>query len=358
MSDVTFGIAPEDASDHMRNDQGTWKLRLNGHPVVASEVFRSYWFLAAERQSMFFQRVRGAPAPWTDDDVLASHRFTNAYRASDRVSQHLLQRVIYDRDREVHDTVLRVLLFKIFNRIDTWEHLVAQAGEPEVSSFDSKLYARILDERLGAGERLYSAAYIMPSPKLGFSRKHHNHLALLDGLIQDRTLNLLADAASLEELYLRLLGIPSFGSFLAFQYAIDLNYSPHFDFDEMDFVVAGPGAIRGIAKCFEDTGGLGPEEVVACMAAAAEEYLSDQPTPFEDLDGRPLHLVDCQNLFCEVDKYARVRHPERSNGGPGRIKQNFTPDARPLALGYPPKWGLRWSADEPTSLTGAAPLPA
>lgn len=350
MSSQTDDFAFKNARDCSGHALGTWKVSLDGHPVVVTEVFRSYWFLAAERQSMFFRRVSGAPAPWTDDDTLARYRFTNAYRASDRVSQYLLQRVIYDRDRDVHDTVLRVLLFKIFNRIDTWEHLVASAGEPDVSSFDSAAYARILDRRFYAGERLYSAAYIMPSPKLGFLRKHHNHLALIDGLIADGTLARLASAASLEELYLNLLRVPSFGAFLAFQYAIDLNYSPHFDFEEMDFVVAGPGAIRGIAKCFEDTGGLTPEEIVARMAAAAEEFLKEEPRPFEDLGGRPLQLIDCQNLFCEVDKYARVRHPARSNGGPRRVKQYFTPDKRPLPLGYPPKWGLRWRADAPQAL--------
>ena len=91
------------------------------------------------------------------------------------------------------------------------------------------------------------------------------------------------------------------------------------------------------------------------MAATAEEHLRDQPTPFRDLDSRPLQLIDCQNLFCEVDKYARVKHPERSNGGPSRIKQKFAPDARPMALGYPPKWGLRWSAAAPSPVGHASP---
>ena len=31
---------------------------------------------------------------------------------------------------------------------------------------------------------------------------------------------------------------------------------------------------------------------------------------FRDLWGRRLQLIDCQNLFCEVSKYARVKHPE------------------------------------------------
>ncbi|MCY4068495.1 MAG: putative DNA base hypermodification protein [Acidimicrobiaceae bacterium] len=348
MGDATLGAASDYSDSSPCSDRGTWRLRLGGHWVVVTEVFQSYWFLAAERQKMFFRRVSGELAPWTDDAILAGHRFTNAYRASDRVSQYLLQHVIYDRARDVHDTVLRILLFKIFNRIDTWEHLIARVGEPEVSCFDHEACARALDERLEAGERLYSAAYIMPNPNFGFSRKHHNHLALLDSLLRDGAIPRIARAASLQALYLELLAVPSFGSFLAFQYAIDLNYSPHFHFNEMDFVVAGPGAIRGIAKCFQDTGGLEPEQVIASMAVDAAAHLNDQSTPFKDLDGRPLHLIDYQNLFCEVDKYARIRHPERSNGGPSRVKQRYSPDGRPLCLGYPPKWGLRWSAESPS----------
>ena len=330
------------------HEQRTRSINLNGQRVTVTEVFDSYWYLAAERQAMFFRRVEGKPSPWTDDEILSRHRFTNAYRASDRVSQYLLQRVIYDTDRDALDTVLRILLFKVFNRIDTWEHLVVRLGEPDVSSFDCELYSRILDERLSAGERVYSAAYVMPDPQLGHDRKHHNHLALLHELLNDGSLTRLLTARTLEDLYGQLLLITSFGRFLAFQYAIDLNYSPHFNFHEMDFVVAGPGAIRGIAKCFEDTGGLTPEEIIACMAVSADEFLESDTHTFQDLDGRSLQLVDCQNLFCEVDKYARIRHPDRSNGGPSRIKQHYTPDRRPISLGYPPKWNLRWSADMPS----------
>lgn len=334
--------------DRRNYKQWTRRIELNGHQVTVTEVFDSYWYFAAERQAIFFQRAEGKSSPWTNDEILAEHRFTNAYRASDRVSQYLLQRVIYDSPRDALDTVLRILLFKIFNRIDTWEHLVARLGEPDASSFDRELYSRVLDERLDAGERIYSAAYVMPDPQLSYHRKHYNHLALLHGLLKDGSLVRLLNARTLEELYIQLLSVASFGRFLAFQYAIDLNYSPHFNFDEMDFVVAGPGAIRGIAKCFEDTGGLAPEEVIACMAVSADEFLESGTPAFQDLDGRPLQLVDCQNLFCEVDKYARLRHPERSNGGPSRIKQNYTPDRRPISLGYPPKWNLRWSADTPS----------
>ena len=343
-------FATDEIEGLTRLSSDSWKVPLDGRSVVVTEVFWSYWFLAAERQAMFFRRVSGKPAPWTNDEILAHHRFTNTYRASDRVSQYLLQRVIYDQERDFRDTALRILLFKIFNRIDTWEHLAAHVGEPEVSTFDADAYAQVLDDRIDADERLYSAAYIMPNPNLGLLRKHHNHLELVDRLLKDGTIAKLSSSNSLEELFITLLGIPSFGPFLAFQYAIDLNYSPHFDFDEMDFVVPGPGALRGIKKCFKSSGTIpGPRELISAMAAEAPRFLRN--THFDDLWGRPLHLIDIQNLFCEVDKFARVAHPHFNAGGPARIKQLFVPNWEPLTLGYPPKWSLPYRADNPIRLS-------
>ncbi len=331
-------------------------IRLAGRRVRVTEVFWSYWRLAAERQAMFFRKASGEPGPWTEDPVLARHRFTNAYRASDRVSQYLLHHVIYDQDRDALDTILRVLLFKIFNRIDTWEHLVDRVGQPTAAGFSAKGYAGALDEQLDRGRRVYSAAYIMPNPQLGAGRKHRNHLSLVEMLLRTGVLAGLEQARSLRSLYEQLREVPSFGPFLAFQYAIDLNYSPHFDFDEMEFVVAGPGAVRGIRKCFADTDGLDAAGVIAAMADSAAGFFetTPMPTPFQDLWGRPLQLIDCQNLFCEVDKYARVAHPEHSSGGPGRIKQVYRVDHRPLTLGYPPKWGLPLSARAPSCFDAAS----
>ena len=332
-----------------RNDLGPEKTNvcLDGRRMTVTRVFWSYWYLAAERQAIFLRRLQGQPAPWTVDPILGSYRFTNAYRASDRVSQSLLQDVIYSGSYECYDTVFRVLLFKIFNRPGTWLHLVDNVGQPTVGTFDPATYTAALDRQFNSGGRLYSGAYIMPVPQFGHERKHANHIALLAKILTDGTIEAITRASSLRDLYKELLAIPSFGSFLAYQYAVDLNYSSHFEFDEMEFVVAGPGALRGIEKCFADVRGLDPADVIRAMANSAEAYLADSPVEFKDLWGRPLQLIDCQNLFCEVDKYARVAHPEIDSGRPRRIKQAFRPDERPLRLGYPPKWGLPWSAMVP-----------
>lgn len=64
-------------------------------PAVPTTVYETYWRFAAERQRIFFQRARGEQPPWSEDPILERFKFTNAYRASDRVSQFLIGNVIY-----------------------------------------------------------------------------------------------------------------------------------------------------------------------------------------------------------------------------------------------------------------------
>jgi hypothetical protein len=331
------------AMNSSENQYRTRRIRISsGRILVATPVFDTYWRFACARQELFMRRVAGAPPPWTDDPVLATHRFTNAYRASDRVSQYLIKNVLYAGDQTADEIFFRTLLFKLFNRIETWERLTARLGPITWRSFCFEQYAQILDEAFTDGERIYSAAYIMPSPKFGETRKHRNHLRLLQHMMRDKAPHRVVDSSSLEGVFKILKGYPSLGDFLAFQFAIDLNYSKALKFSEMDFVVAGPGARDGIRKCFVDTSGLTEADIIRAVTELAEHEFARLGLTFRDLWGRRLHLIDCQNLFCEVDKYARVIHPEAIGAsGRTRIKQRFAPRHAPLHQWYPPKWGLK-----------------
>lgn len=313
-----------------------------GRVLTVTPVFETYWRFAARRQGLFMQRVAGVPPPWTDDPVLATHRFTNAYRASDRVSQYLIKHVLYQGHQSGEEIFFRALLFKLFNRIETWEVLNAALGAPTWKTFSYERYARVLDSLIARRGTVYSAAYIMPPPRLGKVRKHRNHLRLLELMMRDRAPRRLKRAASLAAVFEILRSYPSLGDFLAFQFAIDLNYSEMLDFSEMDFVVAGPGARDGIRKCFTDTGGLSDSDVIRAVASLADGQFERLGLRFDNLWGRSLQLIDCQNLFCEVDKYARVVHPEfNGESGRTRIKQKFVPKSGRLPQWYPPKWRLR-----------------
>jgi hypothetical protein len=198
-----------------------------------------------------------------------------------------------------------------------------------------------LSAAFGRGERLYSAAYIVPPPQLGEDRKHRNHLRLLELMMATGAPGRVLEAATMRQAYEVLLGYPALGPFLAYQFTIDLNYAPQLAFSEMDFVMPGPGARDGIRKCFGSAADGIEADVIGYMAASQDEHFARLGLPFAGLRGRPLQLIDCQNLFCEVDKYARVAHPEIAGiSGRSRIKQAYRQDAAPLRAWFPPKWGL------------------
>lgn len=310
----------------------------------STPVFETYWRFAAERQAIYTRRLQNPDGPWTVDPILANYRFTNAYRASDRVSQFLIREVQYrdDRSQEPREIFFRTLLFKIFNKIETWRALEHALGPLSWANTDLNAVSRVLDERMARGERLYSAAYIMPSPALGHARKHANHLALIKRMLDDRVPERLRQAPDLRSVYETLLDFPGFGPFLAFQYTIDLNYSALLDHDESDFVVAGPGALDGIAKCFANTGRRSPEEVIHWVCDLQDQAFAKFGLSFQKLFGRPLQPIDCQNLFCEISKYARAAHPDvKGLSGRTRIKQIFRRRNEPFPQPFfPPRWGL------------------
>jgi hypothetical protein len=321
--------------------QGPNRFRAGKRVLRVSACFDTYWRFAAERQRIFHGRASGTPPPWTTDPILRQHKFTSVYRAADRVSQYLITDVIYTGPQDPGEVLFRVLLFKFFNKIQTWELLTRHLGAmPSWAGYDFGTYNRVLHATISSGERIYSAAYIVPNPPFGEARKHGNHLRLIEHAMARLQPTVIA-ACSLRGLYELLAGLPSVGPFLAYQHAIDLGYCAVTATSENDFVVPGPGALDGISKCFTDTGGLSPAEVIAWMRDTSPEHLDRLGLRFEDLWGRWPTLIDWQNVFCEVSKYTRMSHPHLPGvSGRTKIKQQFRQTPDPIDYRFPPKWEL------------------
>lgn len=319
-----------------------------------SPVYDTYWRFAVKRFDIFLKRLTDTQGPWTNDSVISNHRFTNVFRASDRVSQYLINLQYQSNIQDPKEIFFRTILFKFFNKIETYECLLNEVKQISYEDFSFAEYDRILTYELARNNTIYSAAYIMPSAgsAFGYKFKHSNHLALLSRMMEDKLYLKIENSRSLEEVYKLLLEYPSLGTFLAFQYTIDLNYSTLCNFSEMDFVIAGPGAKNGIAKCFESLGDYSYEDVIRMMAEDQEKECNRLEIQQPTLWGRPLQLIDCQNLFCEVDKYLRVTNPEvGANSGRKRIKQKFTTGKGSLSLFFPPKWAINHKISTPCQQT-------
>jgi hypothetical protein len=314
-------------------------------PAKTTEVYDSYWRFASLRQEAFFNRIENQSFPWSMDPILKQYKFTNAYRAADRVSQYLIKEVIYNDQLpgSPKEILFRILLFKLFNKIETWELLKHSFGPLTIDGYNFQHFDRVLHQAIASGRRIYSAAYIMPSiqSRFGFERKHSNHLKLIELILDKDTDERIMEVKTMQKAFEILKGFPGFGDFLAYQILIDINYSPILNFSESEFVVPGPGARGGISKCFSNTAGLSYVEIIKLVTDRQQKEFERLGLSFKSLWGRPLQLIDCQNLFCEVDKYARVKHPDiKGSSERIKIKQMFKPKTSNIDYWFPPKWGI------------------
>lgn len=319
-------------------------MKIKDSSVVPNdEVLYYYFYFMQERMKIFWNRCNSL-FPLTKDPILAKYKFTNVYRACDRVSQYLLSHIIYGSKEapKDKDLLLRIIVFKIFNKIETWEYLVNEYGHICINNFDVKRISKLLTTRQNSYP-IFNNAYMMTGSHKRYDHlttKHEKWLTMvkeefLEGGIIDEVL----EANSLEDIYNALLKCSFIGSFLAYQYAIDFNYSPIFNFNENSFVRAGIGAIRGIKKCFHSYGQTYEDAIYFVHDNLDSLCIKYGFNDFEPIPGHQPTLLDLQNCFCETDKYLRAKMPELKVDNV-KIKQTYHPSPFPIEMVFPPKWGI------------------
>lgn len=307
--------------------------------IKRDEVYDLYWYFAYERQNIFYKKLEGVEPPWTKDEILNTYKFCNSYRVNDRVSQYLLKNVIYNgKNYSDRDMLFRIVLFKLFNKEETWQLFIDNFSDVTLANFDKEKYSKVIEDAKNSGIKIYNDAYISCANKVfGYDKKHDNHLALLDKMfnidkIDDKILN----AKSMKDAFDIIKSYPLIGNFMAYQLVTDINYSNIVNFKEDEFTVAGPGSIRGIDKCFIDKG-MSYEDIIRYMFKHQDEEFKRLNLKFKRILNRPLQLIDCQNIFCELDKYTRVAMPTLKSNRK-KIKKKYVQNKEKIEYMYPPKW--------------------
>jgi alpha-glutamyl/putrescinyl thymine pyrophosphorylase clade 1 len=199
---------------------------IAGRKLKLSPVIDTLFRWMTERHAIHQRRLAGQPWPWTDDPILRQHTFTNVFRIYDRVTQYIISNVIGKGDQDLHETCFRVILFRCFNRISTWELLLAHFGELTWRDFNLAAYESVLYEEYRQNNTLYGASYILPAPELGgtsldgFKAKanYANHLRLLKVMMESDLPAQLAQLSELSDAWERISLYPGMGAFLSFQY--------------------------------------------------------------------------------------------------------------------------------------------
>lgn len=306
------------------------------------EIYDLYWYFAYERQNIFIKKLTGEPSPWTNDKILQEYKFCNSYRVNDRVSQYLLKNVIYNGKKySKKDMLFRIILFKLFNKESTWELLLDKFNDIKLETFNQKEYSKVLEDAISNGIKIYNDAYISCANKaFGYDRKHDNHLALLNKMFNiDNIQNKILKYTTMEEAFNIIRSYPLIGNFMAYQLVTDINYSDIVNWQEDEFTVAGPGSLRGIKKCFIDKGNMTNEDIIKYMYDHQDEEFKRLNLEFKRIGNRKLQLIDCQNIFCELDKYCRQAVPDLKSNRT-KIKKNYVPKKEKIDYFYPPKWNI------------------
>lgn len=312
--------------------------------IPNDEVLKFYFYFIQERMNMFWNRCEGK-WPLSKDPILGKYKFTNVYRVCDRVSQYLLKNVIYKDIANycTKDILLRILVFKIFNKPETWEYIINEYGEITISNFDVKQISKLLTKRQKIAP-IFNNAYMMTGSHSKYNHlksKHEKWLTMVkEEIIDGHILDDIVDAQSLKTIYNKLRGCSFIGDFLAYQYAIDFNYSPYINFSEDSFVKAGIGAIRGIKKCFKYYGSCYEDAIVYVKDNFCELQNRYGFNEFKPLPGHTPTLLDLQNCFCETDKYLREKMPQLQVDNV-RIKQKYKESNKALSFVFPDKWNIK-----------------
>jgi alpha-glutamyl/putrescinyl thymine pyrophosphorylase clade 1 len=196
---------------------------IAGRKLKLSPVVDTLFQWMAERHAIHQRRLAGQPWPWTDDPILRQHAFTNVFRIYDRVTQYIIRNVIGKGDQDFHETCFRVILFRCFNRISTWELLLNHFGELTWHAFDLVAYETVLYEEYRQNNKLYGASYILPAPELGGTSldgtkpNYANHLRLLKVMMESDLPGQLAQLSELSDAWERISLYPGMGAFLSFQ---------------------------------------------------------------------------------------------------------------------------------------------
>lgn len=284
------------------------------------------------RQDAFLRRLAGHPRPWSEDPLIDNYRFTNVYRLLDRNSQYLIKNVIWKGSDSTIEQFYRILLFRLFNRITTWDTF-SEASELIWAEHDHGYLIKVIDSITDAKEPLFTASY--SSPQTGALHVYpgtttaHRMIGLIERILQSDILDKIFHAENMKEIVAALKIAPGIGDFLGNQIALDFTYTQWGKkFATDDWTVPGPGAVSGLKLIYNSKAGLSTLETLQHFHSSIPAGLERYGLTFNGLQTWPFSISDTEHWICETWKYIRLSAIYLANGSSakgGRSTKQFEP---------------------------------
>ena len=297
------------------------------------ENLQLFWHWIAQRQRAFYRRhALRAPPPWCDDPIVAGNHFTNVYRELDPGTKWVVRQVHMNPRLHLSEIVFLNVAYRLFGTEEVFEALGITAKMGPVhpmlpDQFDEDWLAKQLQGRMDAGLTAFTPAYMVSN----YGRAQPKPVVIANVLAQaathwDETFHALRwpKAQGRRAAWAALNTVYGVGRFLAFQVLVDLCYpvpglgksvlegvTGH-AFSNDDWVIAGPGAVRGLELLLPNaklSGGRDDEAIAKLVRMQREPLERLHMHWLRDRRNDPI-LVDrsnMQNCLCEFSKYMRLR---------------------------------------------------
>ena len=269
--------------------------------------------------------VEKRPAPWTNNPIIQEFRFTNVRREHDKETRWVIENVC-NADISPANKWMNIILFRMINKSETCRNFMP-------IDFDDVNWVKIYDYVENAPEEyvMFTNAFKTSGVKgaaakaLGhtsaFKDKENGVLPLISVIQYCKELYdngeliyAISHCVNAQQIFQALQSVPGIGYFLAYQIFVDYTYCPESPWSENEFVVAGPGARRGLDLVFDDKDGMTYEE---CLFWLRDNWVSicywlglpwDPDKIFVDLEpeDRYMNVMSLQNCHCEISKYIRA----------------------------------------------------
>ncbi|PHR92007.1 MAG: hypothetical protein COA69_09585 [Robiginitomaculum sp.] len=295
-----------------------------------------YWI--NERHSIYLKKAAGEPRPWTEDEILDTFKFTNAFRQLDHGTVWVTENIIWTFENRAQfakgyggslqemGKEMSILLFNIvsFRMYNYWK---AQEKLGYVTDWDEDR-----KDWMALTGKIFTSAH-MTVGEAGKTKKE-TYLAVFDELwpLREKLCKFLMEAPTMEEAFRRLLQFKVYGigKFIAYEIISDLRWTAIGDHwtDRLTWANIGPGCKRGLQR-------LGMEATVESLQklyGMAPQFLSDDTRYHHvghcDAHGDnhphnpPFEMREIEHSLCEFDKYQRVKT------GVGRPREKYRENSR------------------------------
>jgi hypothetical protein len=303
------------------------------------EMMDAFWNFVVERQAIYHKRmVEEEPPPWTNDRILQQYFFTNVYRELDKGTVFLIRNLLKLPDDK--DLLFGIMVYRLFNDIETFRFLMLRCKMTRWGTWDWEKASRYLNAYENHGNRVFTDAFTVTGVKFGGFPDKIRNICWLIGKLQAQVPRLLAaikSANSLHRVWQIFNDTQGFGRFLAYELAIDVNYSRLLSFSENDWVNAGPGCKRGIQWIWGARNpGIKWEDYITFLQVRQEAFISraDRLDEWHQVwPGYAMTLRGVEHSLCEFQKYARARYHRNPDGTPSRsATRKYAPSMQPALL--------------------------